>query len=146
MFNLRRFSLTAAGGRLACPHCPADVGVAAQAAVAQTIAVPAYFYPGSYWTQLDQARSGVGIAVMNPDSGPGAGPDPNYVAAVQSAEAAGITVVGYVYTRCGSRSIAAVEADINNYYSRYPDLDGIFLDEASTNCANSLIPRHSTVT
>jgi len=34
---------------------------------------------------------------------------------VQSAEAAGITVVGYVYTSYGSRSIAAVESDINNY-------------------------------
>jgi hypothetical protein len=69
MFHVRRRCLGAAGARsplvlvvlLMC-------GVAAQAAAAQTMAVPAYFYPGPYWTQLDQARSGVGVAVMNPDS------------------------------------------------------------------------------
>ena len=69
-------------------------GVTASAATAQSMAVPAYFYPGSYWTQLAQAGRTVGLAVMNPDSGPGSGPDPNYVKAVQAAEAARITVVG----------------------------------------------------
>ena len=44
-------------------------------------------------------------------------------------------MVGYVYTSYGSRSLAAVESDINAYYSWYPQLDGIFLDEASTSCA-----------
>ena len=112
------------------------VGAAAQAAATQRMAVPAYFYPGSYWTQLDQAKSAVGVAVMNPGSGPGTGPDPNYLSAVRSAEAAGITVVGYVYTSYGSRSLAAVESDINAYYRWYPGVGGIFLDEASTNCAN----------
>ena len=133
MFDVRRCSLAAAGARSWVALAVLLMsGVAAQVAAAQTMAVPAYFYPGSYWTQLDQARSGVGVAVMNPDSGPGAGQNPNYVGAVQSAEAAGINVVGYVYTSYGSRSIAAVESDISNYYSWYPDLDGIFLDEAST--------------
>jgi len=104
MFHLRRCSLAAAGARswrvrswLALVVLLIS-GVAAQAAAAQTMAVPAYLYPGPYWTQLDQAGSGVGVAVMNPDSGPGASRDPNYAAAVQSAEAAGVTVVGYVYT------------------------------------------------
>jgi len=144
MFDVRRCSLAAAGARcLLVLVVLLMSGAAAQAAAAQTMAVPAYFYPGSYWTQLDQAGSGVGVAVMNPDSGPGAGPDPNYVAAVRSAEAAGITVVGYVYTSYGSRSIASVESDINNYYSWYPNLDGIFLDEASTNCASE--PYYATL-
>lgn len=44
-------------------------------------------------------------------------------------------MVGYVYTDYGSRSLAAVESDINDYYSWYPDLDGIFLDQASTSCS-----------
>ena len=109
---------------------------AAQAASAQNMAVPAYFYPGSYWTQLDQAGSGVGVAVMNPDSGPGPALDPNYAAALHWAQAAGIHMVGYVYTSYASRPLSAVEADINAYYSWYPSLNGIFLDEASTNCAN----------
>ena len=115
----------------------------AGAAQAQRMAVPAYFYPGSYWTQLDQARPGVGLAVMNPGSGPGTGPDPNYVSAVQSAHAAGVRVVGYVYTSYASRSLAAVESDINAYYAWYPGLDGIFLDEGSTNCSNE--PYYATL-
>jgi len=45
-------------------------------------------------------------------------------------------VVGYVYTDYGSRSLAAAESDIDHYYSWYPDINGIFLDQASTNCAN----------
>ncbi len=136
MVYVRRFSLAAALVRLGFVLAVLlIVGATARAASAQSLAVPAYFYPGQYWTQLDQAGSGVGVAVMNPDSGPGSGPDPNYVSAIRSAESAGIRVVGYVYTSYGSRSLAAVESDINAYYSWYPQLDGIFLDEASTSCA-----------
>ena len=105
-------------------------------AATQSMAVPAYFYPGTFWGQLDQAGPGVGVAVMNPNSGAGTGPDPQYVEAVRSAEAAGITVVGYVYTSYGIRSLAAVESEVDNYYSWYPGLGGIFFDEASTDCAN----------
>ena len=72
---------------------------------------------------------------MNPSSGPGSGPDPNYASALQAAQAAGVRVVGYVYTSYGTRSLSAVESDINAYYSWYPSINGIFLDEASTNCA-----------
>ena len=112
------------------------LGAAAGSAAAQSIAVPAYFYPGGspdYWTQLGQAGPGA-LAVMNPDSGPGSAPDPNYVSAVEAAEAAGITVVGYVYTSYGSRSLRAVESDVNKYYNWYP-VQGIFFDEASTSCS-----------
>ena len=103
---------------------------------AQSMAVPAYFYPGQFWTQMDQAGSGLQIAVMNPDSGPGTAQDPNYVSAVKAAQAHGITVVGYVYTSYATRSLSAVEADVNDYYSWY-GVNGIFFDEASTDCANS---------
>ena len=47
-----------------------------QAAWAQRMAVPAYFYPGPYWTQMAQAGSALRIAVMNPNSGPGSALDP----------------------------------------------------------------------
>lgn len=112
------------------------LGLAAGAAAAQSIAVPAYFYPGgspNYWSQLDQAGPGA-LAVMNPNSGPGSAPDPNYVSAIESAEAAGITVLGYVYTNYASRSLSTVESDVDKYYSWYP-VEGIFFDEASTSCA-----------
>lgn len=107
--------------------------VCAASAGAQSMAVPAYFYPGSYWTQMGQAGSRLQIAVMNPNSGPGYSPDPNYVSAIRAAQAAGITVVGYVYTNYGSRSLAAVEADVTSYYNWY-GVNGIFFDQASTNC------------
>jgi len=110
----------------------------ARGATGQRIAVPAYFHPdsGSHWTQLEQGKpGGVALAVMNPDSGPGSGPDQNYVTAVHAAEAAGITVVGYVYTSQGSRPTAAVKSDINDYYRWYPGINGIFFDQASTSCA-----------
>ena len=42
---------------------------------------------------------------MNPNSGPGYSPNPNYVTAVRDAQAAGIAVVGYVYTGYGTRSL-----------------------------------------
>jgi hypothetical protein len=44
--------------------------------------------------------------------------------------------VGYVYTDWGARSLSAVEADVNAYYSWY-GVNGIFFDQASTNCAYS---------
>jgi hypothetical protein len=40
----------------------------AAAASAQMMAVPAYFYPGSYWTQLDQAHPPLQLAVVDPNS------------------------------------------------------------------------------
>jgi Spherulation-specific family 4 len=109
----------------------------AQGASAQSMAVPAYFYPGSFWTQMDQAgSSALKLAVMNPASGPGSAPDPQYVSAVRAAQAAGITVVGYVYTSYGARSLAAVESDVNAYYGWY-GVNGIFFDEASNSCASA---------
>ena len=144
MANARLFSLSAARVRVAIVVAVMFIfPAAAGAAGAQSMAVPAYFYPGSYWTQLDQAGAGVGLAVMNPDSGPGSAADPNYANAVRSAQAAGVHVVGYVYTSYGSRSVAAVESDINAYYSWYPGLNGIFLDEASTSCASE--PYYATL-
>jgi Spherulation-specific family 4 len=127
------------GRRLGCRHVVllaamvATLLMFAASAGAQSMAVPAYFYPGSYWTQMDQSSPRLKIAVMNPNSGPGYSPDPNYVSAVRAAQAAGITVVGYVYTDYGSRSLSAVESDITSYYNWY-DVNGILLDQASTNC------------
>ncbi len=101
---------------------------------AQTMAVPAYFYPGAYWTQMEQAGAPLRLAVMNPANGPGAAADPNYAAAVRAAQAAGITVVGYVYTSYGARSLSAVESDVSAYY-RWYGVNGIFFDQASTSCS-----------
>jgi Spherulation-specific family 4 len=136
MIHSGRFSMLGRAGLLSLAFVIAGVvaGLVAQAADAQNVAVAAYFYPGPYWTQMNQAGAGA-IAVMNPNSGPGSGPDSNYVSAVQSAEAAGVTVVGYVYTNYATRSLGTVESEVDNYYHWYP-VQGIFFDEASINCAD----------
>jgi hypothetical protein len=100
----------------------------------QKMAIPSYFYPGAYWTQLINGAPTVGLAIINPASGPGKKADSNYLNTVRQAQARGITVLGYVYTKYGSRRASAVRADIDKYYSWY-GVDGIFFDEASTDCA-----------
>jgi len=91
----------------------------------QSMAVPAYFQAGPYWTQMEHARPVLQLAVMNPASGPGAASDPQYLTTVRAAQATGITVVGYVHTSYAARSLSAVESDINAYY-RWYGVNGIF--------------------
>jgi hypothetical protein len=108
----------------------------------QSVAVPAYFDPGPGWSALERADPPVTLVVMNPDNGPGAAAQADYLAAVRRAQAAGITVVGYVYTGYAHRPLAAVQADIDDYY-RWYGVDGIFFDEASTDCADE--PYYATL-
>ena len=96
----------------------------------QAMAIPAYFYPGSRWTQATAGAPTVEIMVMNPMNGPGSAWDPQYGAAVSNAQAAGIFVVGYVYTSYGARNTNNVKSDIDTYEAWY-NVDGIFLDETA---------------
>jgi Spherulation-specific family 4 len=109
----------------------------------QTVAIPAYFYPGAYWTAAMAAEPGIGIMVANVNSGPGTSVDPNYSAAISQARAAGITVYGYVHTSYGQRSLATVEAEINAWKSFY-GVTNIFLDEAAT--TSSTLSYYQTLT
>ncbi|MDY0056241.1 MAG: spherulation-specific family 4 protein [Methyloversatilis sp.] len=97
--------------------------------------VPAYFYPAgsgaAYWQTLTDSAPAVGItAILNPDSGPGSALDTNYTTVVDSLQAAGGRVIGYVHTAYGTRSAATVRAEIDRYYALY-GVDGIFIDEMS---------------
>jgi hypothetical protein len=71
------------------------------------------------------------IAILNPASGPGRAADPNYTAALANCDLLGQRVIGYVATKYTHKSITAVEQAIDTYYSFYPTLDGIFLDNMS---------------
>lgn len=82
---------------------------------------------------MDAAFPTLQLAVMNPNSGPGSRPDPQYLSAVQAAQHAGVTVVGYVDTSYANRPLRSVESDVNHYYSWY-SVNGIFFDDASTDC------------
>jgi hypothetical protein len=106
--------------------------------VAMGIVVPAYFYPKwstpstNYWDDLIAAAARVPlIAIMNPSDGPGTAVDPGYVRAVAEMHAAGGRLVGYIRTVYTTRSLSSVKTDIDRYYSWYPGLDGIFLDEVT---------------
>jgi hypothetical protein len=105
--------------------------------------VPAYFYPDWWnttnnWFRMCDAMNvtgGASTAVMNPDSGPGGAANPDYAQALGRCHARGQRVVGYVHTSYGSRPLATVRAEIDAYYSFYPSIDGIFVDEMSTDPA-----------
>ncbi len=108
------------------------------AAVASTsttgVIVPLYAYPGPMWQGLIQAKqahpSVPVIAIINPDNGPGSWQDPTILQGIRSLQAAGITVVGYVYTQYAARSLSSVESDIYAYKYLY-GVNGIFFDQMS---------------
>jgi len=104
--------------------------------------VPAYFYPTDgepHWPALAKAVQRVPItAILNPNSGPGAAIDPNYINATRMLQKAGGQIVGYVHTQYGRRSIADVVADMQRYMDWYP-IDGFFIDEMSNQDDPALI-------
>ncbi len=116
------FTVTISGGT------PAPI---ATSACNQQLIIPAYFYPGALWDQSINSRTSGEIMIMNPNSGPGASVDQNYVASVLRAKAAGIRVIGYVHTSYGLRSSIEVKSEIDKFKLWY-NVDGIFLDEGAT--------------
>jgi hypothetical protein len=114
---------------------------------------------GPYWSRLIEAARILGdrlIVIANPGSGPGTGIDAKYTEAIDKVRAEGGKVIGYVHTCYGltstseacvptvappnsppntppppPRSLADIHADIDKWYNWY-DVDGIFLDEVST--------------
>jgi len=95
------------------------------------VVVPLYVYPGTAWDEVITAASSVSIvAIINPNSGPGTGPDSTYTTFIQKLHTAGITIIGYVHTTWGARSLSAVQADIDLYARDFLYLSGIFVDEA----------------
>jgi len=94
--------------------------------------VPLYTYPGASWDSVAAgAASTQTVAIINPNSGPGTGPDSSYNTYMAKLHAAGVEMIGYVHTSYGARAIADVKADIDQYAAEFPLLVGIFLDEAA---------------
>jgi len=97
----------------------------------QNMVVPAYFYPGE-WTRADDSKPVPRIMILDvAGAGAGRAPQRKYQVAVNRAQAAGITVMGYSDTDYTQRSPAAVEADVRNYKAWYGVTD-IFLDQVSS--------------
>ena len=113
-----------------------SIGLAALVAPAQNrIAIPSYQEPGSsQWNAwLAPGRSSVGIMIVNEDNGDDLTYYPAVDGGIQAARKKGVFVVGYVYTGYGQRDLATVKKDIDGIYKNYL-LDGIFFDEAPTDC------------
>jgi phage tail-like protein len=98
----------------------------------QFFSIGLYSYPPSaFWTAAIDAYPQTKFIIANVDSGPGTGTESNFQAIYNEATAAGIELLGYVYTNYGARSLADCETDINNWYTYY-GIRSIFFDECAT--------------
>jgi hypothetical protein len=97
------------------------------------VAIPLYIYPGddSEWAVVATAGSAVSYIIANAGDpgGPGPSADPAYATAIGVAHKAGQMVLGYVDTSFAARALADAQAEINQWYAFYSQLDGIFLDQ-----------------
>jgi hypothetical protein len=102
------------------------------------LAVPSYQDPGSpQWLGwAAPGRPSVGIMIVNLDNGDDTTYDAAIAEAIRVTRASGIFVVGYVYTDYGRRDPAVVRQRVDAVYRNYL-IDGIFFDEAPTDCLAS---------
>ena len=89
--------------------------------------VPAYFNPGPEWDRLIAAAPLVEYVILNPNSGPGEAFDEAWLRETQRAQAAGIKVLGYVFTDIAREDPDEMKAQIRAYQEWY-GVDGIHLD------------------
>lgn len=112
------------------------------------LVVPAYFDPAAksaLWSDLvTTAAKAPTTVIMNPDSGPGASQNASYVSAIAKVRTAGGKVLGYVSTRGTKRTLSAVVKDINAYFAFYK-IDGIFVDEMTSDSAIAHIQYYQSV-
>ncbi len=109
----------------------------------QKLLIPSYFYPctgtaGCYWDQLNNGAPTVGIALINPASGPGSVKDQNYADQTVRTQSRGIKVLGYVHTSYTNRPAADVKREIDLHYTWY-NVDGIFFDEVQNVCTTAYV-------
>lgn len=98
---------------------------------------PNWYTPGAYiWDDVAAAAQKVPVtAIINPNNGPDGGPpNSDYVVALAQLRDAGVTILGYVYTSYGARSLAAVKSDID-LYDEFYNIHGIFFDETASTAA-----------
>ena len=105
---------------------------AAEALASPLELIPAYFAPeGSPdpWHTMCEAAPAGSTVILNPNNGPVKKEAKVYAEPMRFCEEHGQRVIGYTYTKYGKRSLAAVEKAIAHYYSWYPTVEGVFLDE-----------------
>ncbi len=107
----------------------AQVSVAPLETECQSVIVPAYFYPGETWDELNSLKGIKKIGIYNPASGSGKEINTDYVDLLK--ESTDIMLPGYVYVNYGRRDSSLVKAEIDNYFNWYGTKD-IFLDGISS--------------
>ena len=111
------------------------------------IIIPLYFDPNSSWNYLGQLHSefpGVPmVVIINPDNGPGQNYSQSYSNWTAILEKSGITLLGYIYTSYGERSLATVKLQAYDYLQWY-GIRGIFVDEVSDNSTGASYYRNAT--
>ena len=96
--------------------------------------LPAYFYPGPSWQAALATATASSTIIVNPSSGPGSTPDPQYLQVVASAQAKGVGLLGYVDTGYTSLPLADLEQQVTDYRSWY-GITGVYLDDVSSGAA-----------
>ena len=97
------------------------------------IIFPGYVYPGRKWDQMIEKESEDShiTQIANPHNGPSTQVNEDYRKYITKAIDAGMDVVGYVATGYGKRIIKDIRTDVDRWYQFYPNIKGIFFDEAS---------------
>lgn len=105
--------------------------------VGRKILLPLYIYPMWWepslyqWPRVAAAATSAEIwAIINPASGPGGPPNADYQRGMADLHAAGITMLGYVWTAYGARDPDEVKAEVDIYAEHFAEhgLTGIFYD------------------
>jgi Spherulation-specific family 4 len=98
----------------------------------RTMGIPAYFYPwpgDPSWAALSSAPAST-IVIINPDNGPGAAPDPNYLAALQAFAGSSPVLYGYVDSGYATRDTETLVAEAETHRS-FHRVEGIFIDQVT---------------
>ena len=126
----------AAGCASATTGTPSEPANAARARTTTPtgVVIPLYVSPDNYWNDVIAAKTAYPdvpiILIANVDNGPGGSKSSSWASAIANQQAAGVTVLGYVYTQYGKRSETIVENAMVAWYDFY-GVNGIFLDEMS---------------
>ena len=101
-----------------------------------TILVPLYSGDPSQFQEIlnlqSEYKSVHFSIIVNPNNGSGNASNSTYSEWINRSESAGITVLGYVFTSYGNRSLGTILEEVSNY-SKWYGVHGIFFDEVSDN-------------
>ena len=81
---------------------------------------------------LDRNKDVPVLTIINPNSGPGTSYDANYGRFIKRLNNHNITIVGYLATTFGNKTVANVKIELLRWFEFYPQIKGIFFDEVPT--------------